>query len=556
MPSLHNIILTGFSGTGKSGGGGEVARVLGWKFIDTDAEAVRLAGKPIASIFSEDGEEAFRRLEGEVLQQACSGGQRVIATGGGILMDPKNRKLVSDSGLVVGLEATPETIDRRLAARGGSDPEERPLLAGPDPLQRIRDLKGYRQPYYALAHWTVHTDNLSDGQVATEVIRAWQMLKDNLPTTADNPELVAVVTHSSGSYPVRVGWGILDHLGDRVGQLGVGGPAYIISDSTVFPRYGRQAQRSLHDAGIEAHSFIIPAGEGSKTPAIAQAVYDWLAGRRAERRHAILAVGGGVVGDVAGFVAATYLRGMPFVQVPTSMVAMVDASIGGKVAVNLPQAKNLVGSFYQPKLVLADPQALTTLGKRELNEGWAEAIKHGFILDAELVRVFEEHAGELMDLEPGISTEVIRKSMAIKARVVAEDERESGGRRTLLNYGHTMGHALEASTAYGRYLHGEAVSIGMMCAAHLSQGLGMINGHAVERQRGLLKRFNLPVNASDIDSALLFKAMAMDKKTEGGSIRWVLLEDVGKAVTRMDVPRELVTEVVSRLVQEGQETAP
>ena len=552
MPSLHNIILTGFSGTGKSRVGAAVARVLGWKFIDTDAEVVRLAGKSIASIFSEDGEEAFRRLEGEALRQACPGGRRVVATGGGILMDPENRKLVFDSGLVVGLEATPETIHRRLAAQGGgNDPEERPLLASPDPLQRIRDLKGHRQPYYALAHWTVHTDNLPDGQVVTEVIRAWQMLKDKLQTTADDPELVAMVTHSSGSYPIRVGWGILDHLGDRMGQRGIGGPVYIISDSTVFPRYGRQAQRSLHGAGIEAHSFIIPAGEGSKTPAMAQAMYDWLAGRRAERRHAILAVGGGVVGDLAGFVAATFLRGMPFVQVPTSMAAMVDASIGGKVAVNLPQAKNLVGAFHQPELVLADPQALTTLGKRELAEGWAEAIKHGFILDAELVTVFEEHAEELMDLEPEISTEVIRKSMAIKAQVVAEDERESGGRRTLLNYGHTIGHALEASTAYGRYLHGEAVSIGMMGAAHLSQGLGMINGQAVERQRELLKRFNLPVSAPGVDSEPLFKAMAMDKKTEGGSIRWVLLEDVGKAVTRMDIPREPVAEVVNRLIQEG-----
>ena len=192
-------------------------------------------------------------------------------------------------------------------------------------------------------------------------------------------------------------------------------------------RYGRRAQRALQRRGIAAHCFIIPPGEPSKTNNLAQAIYQWLVGLRAERGHAIIAVGGGVVGDLAGYVAATFLRGVPFVQVPTSMAAMVDASIGGKVAVNLPQGKNLVGAFYQPKAVLADVQALSTLGKRELSEGWAEAIKHGFILDASLVDVFEEHAEALMNVEPEIATEVIRRSMAIKADVVSQDERETLG---------------------------------------------------------------------------------------------------------------------------------
>ena len=475
MPSLHNIILTGFSGTGKSRIGAEVARVLGWQLIDTDAEIVQRAVKPIASIFSEEGEAAFRSLEREVLEEACAVDQRVIATGGGVLMDPKNRELVFSQGLVVGLEATPETIYQRLKAQGdGRDPEDRPLLTASNPLKRIQELKGSRQSFYAMAHWTVHTDNLSEAQTAAEVVRAWQTLKDKIsPTRATDQELVAVVTHSNGSYPIRVGWGLLDHLGERISQIGVEGPVYIISDGNVFPHYGRQAQRSLQRTGIEAHCFIIPPGEGSKTLATAQAIYDWLLHRRAERRHVILAVGGGVVGDLAGFVAASFLLGVPFIQVPTSMAAMVDASIGGKVAVNLPQAKNLIGAFYQPLMVLADPQALTTLGKRELAEGWAEAIKHGFIMDADLVTVFEEHTKELMDVEPEISTEVIRRSMAIKARVVSEDERETRGVRALLNYGHTIGHALEASTDYGKFLHGEAVSVGMTGAAHLSQRLGI-----------------------------------------------------------------------------------
>ena len=290
-----------------------------------------------------------------------------------------------------------------------------------------------------------------------------------------DPNLAATVHHSGGSYPVVAGWDILDGLGERLADVGVKGAAYIITDDNVMNPYGRRVQRALQTAGIPAHCFIIPSGESSKSFELAQAIYGWLAERKAERGHAIVSVGGGVPGDLGGFVAATYLRGMAFVQVPTSMAAMVDASIGGKVAINLPQAKNLVGAFYQPRGVFADASALSTLGKRELAEGWAEAIKHGFILDAELVDVFEEHAEALMDVDPEISADVIRRSMAIKAEVVSQDERETLGIRILLNYGHTIGHALEASTEYGRFLHGEGVSVGMMGAARMAAEMGLMS---------------------------------------------------------------------------------
>ena len=357
----------------------------------------------------------------------------------------------------------------------------------------------------------------------------------------------AVVTHSNGSYPVLVGWGLLDELGERLVALGIKGPAYVISDDGVFAPYGRRAQLSLHRSHIEAHCFIVPAGEQSKRLELAEAIYGWLVERRAERGHAVVAVGGGVVGDLGGFVAATYLRGMPLIQVPTSMAAMVDASIGGKVAVNLPQGKNLVGAFYQPRMVLTDVSALSTLGRRELAEGWAEAIKHGLILDEELFDTFEEHAEKLMDLEPEASTEVIRRSVDIKARVVAEDERETLGRRILLNYGHTIGHALEAAAGYSQYLHGEAVSVGMMGAAFISQEMGMITHEVVHRQRRLLERFDLPTSAPDVDPQRVFDAMSLDKKTEGGFIKWVLLEGLGRAVVRNDVPTEIVQRTVHGL---------
>ena len=360
-------------------------------------------------------------------------------------------------------------------------------------------------------------------------------------------DLAATVYHSGGSYPIVAGRGVLEQLGPRLQALGITGTAYIISDENVFRAYGRQAQRSLEAAGIAAHSYSIPPGEESKSLALAEDIYAWLAELRAERRHAIVALGGGVVGDLGGFVSSTFLRGMIFVQVPTSMAAMVDASIGGKVAVNLPQGKNLVGSFYQPSLVLADVDTLSSLGQRELSEGWAEAVKHGLILDSELFDMFEEHAEDLMSLRGDISTDVIRRSMAIKAQIVTEDERETLGRRILLNYGHSIGHALESVTGYGHYMHGEAVSVGMMGAGRISQAMGLIPDEVVERQRRVLERFQLPLTAPGIDPDVILDKMTRDKKTEAGSLRWVLLEGVGQSVVRRDVPPDLVRETVREL---------
>ena len=281
---------------------------------------------------------------------------------------------------------------------------------------------------------------------------------------------------------------------------------------------------------------------------MAEHIYQWLVDRKAERKHAVIAVGGGVVGDLAGYIAATFLRGLPLVHVPTSLTAMVDSSIGGKVAVNLSKGKNLVGSFHQPKIVMADIQSLTTLGKRELLEGWAEAVKHGLILDPELFQIFEDHTQDLLSLKRDITLQVIMRSMAIKARVVSEDEREVTGRRILLNYGHTIGHALEAVTNYGQYLHGEAVSIGMMGAAYISRSMGLIDQGGLDAQECLLKRMGLPIKANGVDVQELLQAMTLDKKKEAGTIQWVLLDKIGKAVVRGDVPSELVEEAVYKII--------
>ena len=534
---------------GKTSVGAELSALTGWPLIDSDDVIVAKAGKPIARVFEDDGEAALRELERSVFQDLCTGSGKIISCGGGAFVQSENRERMLQGGLVVCLSASPETINHRLAGEAGSNAPVRPLLAGGDPLERIKTLLTERAPAYSQAHHTVDTDASTPGQVAREVMALCQ--RDDPQFGGANmadPDLAATVNHSGGSYPVIAGWGVMEDLGRRFLDLGLNGPAYVITDSNVMNPYGRTVQRSLQSAGIAAHCFIIPAGETSKSFELAQAVYDWLVERRAERRHVIVAVGGGVVGDLAGFIAATYLRGMPFVQVPTSMAAMVDASIGGKVAVNLPQAKNLVGAFYQPKGVFADVQSLSSLPKRELSEGWAEAIKHGFILDSNLVDVFEEHAENLMDVEPEISTEVIRRSMAIKAEIVSQDERETLGLRILLNYGHTIGHALESSTEYGRFFHGEGVSVGMIGVAQMACELGMIPREVVDRHFQLLDRFNLPTRASGVSPADVLRAMSLDKKTESGSNRWVMLEEVGKAVVRSDVPAELVERTVRELV--------
>ena len=277
-------------------------------------------------------------------------------------------------------------------------------------------------------------------------------------------------------------------------------------------------------------------------------VYSWLASHKAERGDLILAVGGGVVGDLAGFVAATYLRGMPFAQIPTTLLSMMDSSIGGKVAVDLPQGKNLVGAFYQPCFVLSDVETLVTLPRRELTSGWAEAIKHGLILDRELFEKFESDSEHITSLNPDVATDIIRRSVAIKAGVVSTDEKETKGVRILLNYGHTIGHALESTSGYSKFLHGEAVSVGMMGAAEIGCLVGSLTEQDVSRQRSALIKYGLPVNLESVDADEMLQAMKSDKKTSGGAIRWVLLDGIGKAETNHNVPEDYVRDALSKLI--------
>jgi shikimate kinase/3-dehydroquinate synthase len=562
---ITNLIITGFSGTGKSLVAKEVARGLDWDFLNTDDEIVKQTSKPIAKIFSQDGEEKFRELERKEVKKACRQSQTVIAIGGGAIVDPQNYELLAKTGLIVCLEAKPETVYERLFREAACSPETevRPLLANDNPLERIKQLKASRQPYYANVDWTVHTDNLNISEVAEEVIRAWRLLRRTHPYVDPlssrerksgvqlklNNEVACVVETATQSYPVFVGYGLLDKLGEKMKQAALSGTATIISDENVFSIYGSEVEGILKDAGFAVISFVVSPGEETKNMAHALKIYDFLVEHRTERDDIIIALGGGMVGDLAGFIAATFLRGLLWVQVPTSLVAMVDASIGGKVGVNHPEGKNLIGAFYQPNLVLSDPQTLITLPKRELISGWAEVIKHGMILDEEFVQFLEGNVNRLTKLEPELLTRAIARSAAIKAKVVSQDEKERGAKRTILNYGHTIAHGLEAATQYKRFLHGEAVAIGMVGAAKLSQRLGLLPSAAVERQQALLQKLGLSTGFSGPDLTGITKAMELDKKVKEKAIRWVLLQDIGKTVICSDVPQRDVLAVLQELME-------
>jgi len=563
----RNIGITGFSGTGKSVVAREIAGQLGWDFIDTDAEIVKLAGKPIAEIFQQDGEEKFRELEREVIKRASRRSHRVIATGGGAIVDPQNHAQLARNGFIVCLDAKPETIYQRLFQEGSHGSEIRPLLEGDNPLERIRQLKARRQPYYDDVDLVINTDNLSIADVAGEVVKGWRLLRDarNDRGAAGNSrgktgrekaktgndvdkDVACWVETATQRYPIFVGYGLLDKLGEELKKVTSSHVAIVISDENVSRLYGDRVEKVLRNAGFAVNSFIVPPGEETKSINTAIEVYNFLIKKRVERDDMLIALGGGMIGDLAGFVAATYLRGIPWIQVPTSLIGMVDASIGGKVAVNHSEGKNLIGAFYQPKFVLADTRALATLPERELTSGWAEVVKYGLILDEEFFEFLESNVGRLTKLEQDAVNEAIIHSASLKAQVVSQDEKERG-QRIILNYGHTIAHGLEAATRYIGFLHGEAVAIGMMGAAKLSQRLGILPASVVKRQQSLLRKFGLPTDFSGINLAEITKAMEVDKKTRAKEIRWVLLEGIGKTAIRASVPHQDVLAILEELYQ-------
>src|SRR5437899_1513555 len=341
------------------------------------------------------------------------------------------------------------------------------------------------------------------------------------------------------SYRLKIAPGLLARLGQECAELNLATRCAIISDANVRPRFAPAAQRALTEAGFDAVVIAVPAGERAKSLRTVEDCYNKLAAHRLERKSFLVALGGGVVGDLAGFVAASYLRGIPFVQVPTTLLGQVDSSVGGKVGVNLKAGKNLVGAFHQPRLVLCDLATLSSLPMREYRAGLAEVIKYGIISDAALFRRLERELPKLLAREPKTLAAIVVRCCEIKAEVVRQDETESG-LRAILNFGHTIGHALEAISHYGKYLHGEAISIGQVAAAQLSAQVLGLSQIDVERIRSLFERAGLPTEVKLNRSQLLklTAAMSLDKKVAAGEIKFVLARKIGEVKFGIRIPEK------------------
>ena len=348
------------------------------------------------------------------------------------------------------------------------------------------------------------------------------------------------------SYPISIGGGLLGHA-ELLQPYFPLKRAAIVTNTTVAPLYLEKLQHALRRIDVSSVAIILPDGEEYKTAATLNLIYDALLGNRCERSTSLIALGGGVIGDMTGYAAATYLRGVPFIQIPTTLLAQVDSSVGGKTGINHPLGKNMIGAFYQPQLVLADTDTLNTLPDNELSAGIAEVIKYGLIRDLPFLEWLEQNMDKLLARDTGALQYAIARSCQNKAEVVAADERESG-ERALLNLGHTFGHAIESGMGYGNWLHGDGVAAGTVMAADLSQRLGWISAQDVIRVRNLLKQARLPVVAPDLGTGKYLELMGLDKKVEGGKMRFVLLKGIGHAVVYGEVPPDLLRQTLEACV--------
>jgi shikimate kinase / 3-dehydroquinate synthase len=501
---MNHIFLYGPPGSGKSSVGRVLAANLDMEFIDLDAEVVAFTGTTIPQILVDWGESGFRDIESTALRRAIKGPSRVIALGHGTLMRGQNRTRTEAKGVVVTLTADIETLKERLLNDAVTP---RPVLAGGEQHERLAALLERRSAHYRSFDVRVDTDGLSPEEIAWYIqvqIGRFRVRGMGLP------------------YDVLVQSGGFDTLGELFREYGLNGPVAIVSDENVAPLYADRIINLLRRSGYQSALITIPAGESSKTLETVMTLWRGFLALGLDRKSTVLALGGGVVGDLSGFAAATYMRGVPWVGLPSTLLAMADSALGGKTGFDLPEGKNLIGSFYSPQLVLANPYLLSTLDDAELRSGLAEVVKHGVIADPALFSLcssgFEVVRAELV--------EVVQRAMAVKVQIIEADPYERGI-RAALNFGHTVGHAIEMVSNY-TIRHGEAVAIGMVVEARLSENLWICSKGLADRIATTLLGLGLPIDVpAGLPRKELIAAMRNDKKREIGVVHFALPEDIG-----------------------------
>jgi 3-dehydroquinate synthase len=533
----RSIVLVGLMGAGKTSIGRRLAARLGLPFRDADQEIELAAGCSIPELFARYGEAAFRDGERRVIRRLLAGDPMVLAFGGGAFMDARTREATRSEAISVWLRCSLPTLLRRVATR-----DNRPLLNGVDREETLRRLIEQRHPVYAEADLIVDCGDEPPDYTTTCVMDALAAWK---------PARRLHVVLPSTSYDVVIGDNLLARAGALLAPRLPQKRAVVITDQNVAALHLQTLMGGLAETAISASSIVVKGGEASKSMDTYLDVVDQLLEARVERRTAVIALGGGVVGDLAGFAAATTLRGLPFVQMPTTLLAQVDSSVGGKTGVNTRRGKNLVGAFYQPKMVLADTGTLGTLPPRELKAGYAEIAKAGLIGDAAFFAWCELHGPGVVAGDREAQAEAIKRACAFKASVVGDDEREEkpNDGRALLNLGHTFGHALEAEYGYdGGLLHGEGVAIGLGLAFKLSARLGLCPAADAERVIAHVAGIGLPADLSMLNrrfsAATLIEHMRRDKKMRDGALHFVLARGIGQAFTSADVPPDAVVDLL------------
>jgi len=506
---MHNnsIFLYGPSGSGKSTVGKVLARNLNLTFIDLDDQIENRSGMMIPEIFNLESEIGFRSRETDALTEILERDNTVVALGGGTLTTLENRTLVEGNGPVIVLNASISELKNRIE----NDSTIRPLLVD-DPNNKFEKLLKKRKSHYQSFQNHIDTS-----------LKAPEELVWDIQILIGKFHLQGMASGRTPGYDVFIKDGLLDSVADLATDQGLRGPIAVVTDDNVGQYYLHQLLNSLESSGYKTSGLTIPAGESNKTIATVSKLWDFFLSNHIERKSTIFALGGGVVGDLTGFAAATYLRGVPWIGIPTSLLAMVDSSIGGKTGADLPQGKNLIGSFYPPKNVIIDPLVLKTLPRLEINNGMAEVIKHGVIGDPLL---FSSCGNETYAGNPSSMSELVKRALAVKVKIIESDPYEQGLRESL-NFGHTIGHGIELVSNF-KLRHGEAVAIGMVVETKLGEMFGLTNDGFSDVIANTIKTQNLPVSIpSELDKDEIIRVIRRDKKVSNGKVKFAIPASVG-----------------------------